>query len=305
MNRFTLSILTVLFPLQLLGQMIPLSDQYLNNTLAFNPAFAGCHDALSITLMYRDQMAGFDGAPKNSSLSVHAPLKNNRIGLGLTYSSSSYGINRDKSLTGNYSYRIEAGRGILAIGLGFRATTLKVAWNELEAADAGDQLLTNTPVSAFLPDFSLGTYYYTKKYFIGLSVPGMLSHDFSYSTGKYSTQHDFSNYNWFFEGGYYFDLSKDIKVLPSVLLKYKQGHSPQADVNAQVIFKEIFRLGVGYRTNNTFLAMLQCNINKQLMIAYSSDFSIGELNRYNKMSHEIVFNYIFSYSRKVANPRQF
>lgn len=93
--------------------MFPLSDQYLNNTMAFNPAFAGCNDALSITLMYRDQMTGFEGAPKNSSLSVHAPLKNNRIGLGLTYSSSSYGINREKSLTGNYSYRIEAGRGLL------------------------------------------------------------------------------------------------------------------------------------------------------------------------------------------------
>jgi type IX secretion system PorP/SprF family membrane protein len=178
MSRITLSILTFLLPLQLMGQMFPLSDQYLNNTLAFNPAFAGCHDALSITLMYRDQMAGFDGAPKNSSLSVHAPLKNNRIGLGLTYSSSSYGINREKSLTGNYSYRIEAGRGTLALGMGFSATILNVAWNELEAADAGDQLLTDTPVSAVLPDFSLGSYYYTEKYFLGISVPMMLSHDF-------------------------------------------------------------------------------------------------------------------------------
>jgi type IX secretion system PorP/SprF family membrane protein len=305
MSRFILTILTVLLPMQLMGQMFPLSDQYLNNTLAFNPAFAGSHDALSITLMYRDQMAGFDGAPKNSSLSVHAPLKNNRIGLGLTYSSSSYGINREKCLTGNYSYRIEAGKGILGMGLGVSATVLNVAWNELEVSDAGDQLLTDTPVSALLPDFSLGTYYYSEKYFLGLSVPLMLSHDFNYSTGKYSTRHDFSCYNWFLEGGYYIGISKDIKLLPSMLIKYQQGHAPQADINAQVIFKDMFRLGLGYRNNKTILAMLQCNINKQLMIAYSTNFNTGDANIYNKLSHEVVFNYIFSYSRKVASPRQF
>lgn len=191
------------------------------------------------------------------------------------------------------------------MGLGFSATVLNAAWNELKAADAGDELLTDTPVSAVLPDFSLGTYYYTENYFLGISVPMMLSHDFNYSTGKYSTQHDFSDYNWFFEGGYFIPMSKDIKILPSVLLKYQQGHAPQADMNAHVIFRDIFRLGIGYRTNKTLLAMLQLNINKQLMFAYSSNIAVGEMNKYSKLTHEVVFSYIFSYSRKVASPRQF
>ena len=54
MNRFILSILAVSFPLQLLGQMFPLSDHYVYNALAINPAFAGCHDALSATILYRN-----------------------------------------------------------------------------------------------------------------------------------------------------------------------------------------------------------------------------------------------------------
>ena len=83
MNRFILSILAVLFPLQLLGQMFPLSDHYVYNTLAINPAFAGCHDALSATISYRNQWVGFKDAPKSSMLSVHAPVYNDRIGLGI------------------------------------------------------------------------------------------------------------------------------------------------------------------------------------------------------------------------------
>jgi hypothetical protein len=41
MNRFILSILAVLAPLQLLGQMFPLSDNYVYDAIVINPAFAG------------------------------------------------------------------------------------------------------------------------------------------------------------------------------------------------------------------------------------------------------------------------
>ena len=46
MNRFILSILAVLFPLKLLGQMFPLSDHYVFDAQTINIDYAGCHDAL-------------------------------------------------------------------------------------------------------------------------------------------------------------------------------------------------------------------------------------------------------------------
>lgn len=56
MNRFILIILAVSFPLQLWGQMFPLSDHYVYNALAINPAFEGCNNALSATIIYRNQL---------------------------------------------------------------------------------------------------------------------------------------------------------------------------------------------------------------------------------------------------------
>ena len=122
MNRFILSILAVLFPLHLLGQMFPLSDHYVYNALAINPAFAGCQDALSATASYRNQWVGFKDAPKSYILSVHTPVFNDRIGLGLLVEKNSIGIFKETSFLGNYAYRMELREGKLALGLGFGVT---------------------------------------------------------------------------------------------------------------------------------------------------------------------------------------
>jgi type IX secretion system PorP/SprF family membrane protein len=305
MNRFILSILSVSFQLQLLGQMFPLSDQYLNNALAINPAFAGCHDALSATISYRNQWVGFKDAPKSRMLSVHAPLANDRIGLGLLIEKNTIGIYKETSFIGNYAYRMELFNGKLALGLGFGVTVYKMAWNELEATDADDIQLMNNPKSAILPAFSMGTYYYAKKYFIGISLPLFLSHEVDQNTGKYKIKNNFSEYNYFLTGGYEVGISPQIKLLPSLLIKYHPNHVMQIDYNAQINLKDKIWIGVGYRNSNMMIGMLRCQLNYQLNMAYSYDVDLGSTGKYKNGSHEIVLNYVFSYARKVMGPRQF
>jgi len=305
MNRLILSIFTFMVPVQLYCQLFTLSDQYLNNTLAFNPAFAGSHDALSVSVLYGNQFVGFEDAPISNVLAVHTPLRNGRIGLGLLIEKESYGIFNETGINGNYAYRVEMKKGIFSLGIGFGATRKHVAWNELNAADEGDILLMNDPETSFLPDFSLGMYYYNNKYFFGFSIPMMLSHELEQNSGKYRIKNDFSEYNYFIEGGYYIDLAPDIQLLPSLLAKYHPGHDPQMDINAQVILKERLWMGVGYRNENTLLGMLQCQLNRQLMIAYSYSFDTGSTGKFSSGSHEVVVNYIFSYYRKVISPGQF
>lgn len=288
-----------------MGQMFPLSDQYLNNTLTINPAFAGCHDALSATVLYRNQWVGFKDAPKDLMLSVHSPFFNDRVGLGLLIEKSSIGIYNETSLIGNYAFRMELNNGILALGLGFGTTINNVAWNELKATDEGDVQLLNGPKSAVLPDFSMGAYYYNHKYFLGISIPRFLSHELDHYTGKYKIKTRFYDFNYFITGGYFFDLNTRIKMLPSILVKYNPGHIPQTDYNAQIILSDRIWFGIGYRNKNMLIGMFKCQLNDQLLMAYSHDFDLGPIGRYNSGSHEILLNYVFSYSRKVMGPRQF
>jgi type IX secretion system PorP/SprF family membrane protein len=305
MSRFILSLLIFVLPLKLSGQLFNLSDQYLNNTLAINPAFAGCNDALSVSFLYRNQWTGFGDAPKNSTVSLHAPLNKDRVGLGFMVSDGSYGINNETVISGSYAFRMEMQKGILALGLGFGATVTNVAWNELQATDPDDMLLMNSPVTAVLPDISVGIYYYTKKLFFGFSLPMMLTHNFNHNTGQYSISNDFSEYGYFIEGGYYSDLTPGIRLLPSFLLSWDPGNKPVLNINAQVILQDRFRFGAGYRTGNILIGMVQFNFNRQLMAAYSYDFNMGTIGKYDNGAHEIALNYTFSYSRKVMGPRQF
>ena len=305
MNRIILSILAILFPLKMLGQMFPLSDHYVVNALAINPAFAGCQDALSLTASYRDQWVGFNDAPKSYILSVHTPVFNDRVGLGLLIEDNSIGIFKETSFLGNYAYRMELQEGKLALGLGFGVTVHNTAWNELVAADANDIQLMNNPTSAVLPTFSLGTYYYTKKYFIGISMPLFLSHELDKSTGKYKIDNNFSGSNYFFTTGYEAGISPQVKFLPSLLIKYHPNNPVQIDYNAQISLKDRIWMGIGYRNKDILVGMLQCQLNYQIRMAYSYDYDFGSIGKYMTGSHEIVLNYIFKFERKVIGPRQF
>lgn len=288
---------------QLSGQMMPVSANYSNNILAFNPAYSGSQDALSATVSYRHQWMGFRGAPKSSMISVHAPLDNDRIGLGMLIERNSYGINKETRFSGNYSYRIEFHDGKLAMGLGFGATNYNIDWDFLQAADPDDNLIYENPVTVLVPYFNFGSYYYSENYFIGISVPMLFSSPIAKNSSEVSSW--YSGNNYFITGGYRFDINRQIKVLPSMLMKFHSNHSPQIDFNAQLILNDRIWLGAGYRSMTVFVGMFQVQLNPQLRMAYSYDYDIGPIGRYNSGSHELVLNYVFNYYRKVVGPRHF
>lgn len=283
--------------------MLPVSANYLNNILAFNPAYAGSQDALSAAVSYRNQWVGFSGAPKSSLISAHTPVNNDRIGLGIIFERNSFGINRETRFSGNYSYRMEFHEGKLALGLGFGATVYNIAWNELDAADPDDILLYESPLSVMIPYFNLGSYYYTSRYFLGISIPMLFNNPVDLNSSKLSSW--YSGNNYFITGGYMFAINRQIKIQPSVLMKIHSEHPSQIDINAQLILRDRIWIGIGYRSSSTFVGMFQILMNPQLKMAYSYDYDLGPIGRYNSGSHEISLNYVFSYYRKVIGPRQF
>ena len=305
MNRLILGILIILFPLEMAGQMFTLSDNYGYNTLSINPAYAGCQDALSATILYRNQWVGFKDAPTSYLMSVHMPFLNDKIGMGLLMEKNSIGIFRETNIIGNYAYRIKLNKGILSLGLGFGVTVNNIAWNKLVATDPNDIQLMDNPPSAILPVISLGAYYYAQKYYFGFSIPGFLTHTLDQTTGKYKTSNNFSEYNYIFMGGYALRLNSGISMLPSLLIKYYPRNGVQVDYNLQVRLKDKFWVGIGYRNKNSLTGMVQMQLNYQLRVVYSYGFDLGSLAKYKNGSHEIGLNYILRYSRKVNGPRQF
>jgi type IX secretion system PorP/SprF family membrane protein len=305
MNKLFLYLFFLVFPFNLAGQIHPLSNHFHFNSLTINPAFAGSNNAISASINYRNQWAGFKDAPKSGIIAVHSPVRSGRIGIGFQVENRSTGIYKTTNIVGNYAYRTEIKKGTLAMGLGFGAAVYSINWKNLQAIDLNDHELQYNSSSAVMPVFSVGMYYYTKKYYFGFSLPSFISHNVGQNSGDYKAKNDMSNYNYLVTTGYDIDLNSDLILSPSLLLKYNSKDAIQIDLNSWLGYKEKVWIGLGYRNNNTFTGMLQCQLNFQLKMAYAYDFETGEIGKYINGSHEIGLNYIFRYSRKVIGPRHF
>jgi type IX secretion system PorP/SprF family membrane protein len=286
-------------------QLQPLLDQYLLNGLAINPAYAGSQEALNIGLYARAQWVGFEGAPRDITFTLHTPMRDKHVSLGLMVMNDKLGSRTETGFLLNYAYRIDMWKGKLSFGLAAGLTSLSTDVNMLRYTDPGDGLLLNPGVRALLPEFSFGIYYYSNKFFSGLSMPLFLKHPFDEGTGKYRVSFNPSEMNYLLMAGYIFTLSDNFKLLPSMLLKTNPSNNTQLDLNCNLIFREKVWLGTSLRTNRNLTFLLQYQANRQLRVAYSYGYEFSELSSFQKGSHEVMLLYNFRYEVNVKSPRYF
>jgi hypothetical protein len=74
----------------------PVYSQYLQNGLLINPAYAGSRGALSTFLSYRMQWMGIANAPAFQTISLNAPMKNDKVGLGLMAEFMQFGFTKSQ-----------------------------------------------------------------------------------------------------------------------------------------------------------------------------------------------------------------
>ena len=94
MKTYTQAILAVVFlaTASLSAQQLPQFTQYMFNTISVNPAYAGSRDGINMTALHRNQWSGLEGNPTTSTFSFHTPLRDDRIGLGISYISDELGF---------------------------------------------------------------------------------------------------------------------------------------------------------------------------------------------------------------------
>ena len=277
-----------------------LYSHYTFNGLAINPAYAGSRDMLSVSLSHRSQWMGFEGAPANNILGVHTPLKNTKMGLGLLVMNESIGLRKFTGIYLNYAHRLKLGRGKLALGLKAGMGT-----GNLDQIDLGDDVVFGENSSNYLlPNFGVGVYYYTKKFYAGLSVPLLLGYKTNKS-GDVIAYHDFNKYAYYLTTGVNIDIAQNWQIQPSGLVEYDKSGGVIADVGLGLLYKEIFRVGASYRSKQAIVMLMDYRITYQLRVGIAYDYGISELNSYNRNSFEISLEYNFGYRIKASNPTIF
>ena len=292
----------LLIPTAVFGQLTPVTNQYILNPLIINPAFAGNRGVLNIAAFFRKQWVGIAGAPETTTLTIDAPLFDQKVGVGLLLVNDRTGVTKETQFITNYAYKINIGEGAISFGLGAGMTTTRTAFSELVVLDPGDELyLKNSPLF-IVPNFSFGTYYTFHDFFAGFSIPKFISYEYNYGRNKYSLNIDPGQYNFMLNYGYIVHVSTKVKFFPSTLLTFSPGQKVLFDINAYFNYMDKFWAGVSYRNGRSFAGLFQFQVNNQLRIAYTYDFDIGRIGQYSNGSHEIMLRYEFRYKIDVANP---
>ena len=287
-----------------LAQQDVMFTQYMFNGLVLNPAYAGSHEALSATVMAREQWTGIDGAPSTQSLAVHSPLFNEKIALGALVINDNIGVTNETNIYFSYAYRIDFGRGKLSMALQTGLGQYNNALSEVFLTGGNnDNSFASNDVRALLPNFGAGLYYYTPRFYAGFSVPHILNNEYDRSNATTIAK---QIRHYFFTTGYVVDVNHWLKWKPNLLVKAVEGAPLSFDINSNFLLADVLWLGASWRSFDSIDLLVELQINNQFRFGYAYDITTTELSRVNNGSHEIMLNYIFKFSKeKVVTPRYF
>lgn len=279
--------------------------QYMYNTIAINPAYAGSRGALSVFGLYRTQWVGLDGAPETSTFSINTPLSNSNLGLGVSLVNDKIGPTNENTLSADLSYTVATSENYkLSFGIKATANLFNLDMNKLDPESQGDSQFQNLD-NKITPNIGAGIYWHSDKAYLGLSVPNFIE------TNRYNDDDTAifkDKINYYFMAGYVFNLDhlEYIKFKPALLTKMVQGAPLQVDVSGNFMFNDKFVIGLAYRWSASLSAMAGFQVTDGLYIGYGYDHETTNLRKYNSGSHEIFLRFEFfnNYSR-ITSPRFF
>ncbi|PCE64606.1 PorP/SprF family type IX secretion system membrane protein [Sediminicola luteus] len=295
----TLSIGLLALSQSLWGQQLPQFTQYMYNTISVNPAYAGSRNTLSLTALHRNQWAGLEGNPRTSTLSIHAPLRNDRVGVGFSYINDRLGFEKTNYVYGDFSYAIPvSSEAKLAFGLKAGFTNY-----QLENPDPTDMFF-DADFNKWSPNMGAGVYLSTSRWFAGFSSPRLFNTDLNEGEFKALERN-----SYYAIGGMVFDLSADLKFRPTAMAKITNGAPASYDVTGTLLWQEKLWIGASYRFNDAdgFGAFMDYKIGQQLRIGYAYEQPTGSIRPYTGGTHEIIliFEVLKPKSGKFISPRYF
>lgn len=285
------------------AQQLPQFTQYMYNTISINPAYAGSRDALSLTALHRSQWAGIEGAPKTQTFSIHSPLQNEKIGLGLSVINDKTGYENYTYLYGDFSYTINVSEEVtLAFGVKGGFSYYDLDENLFEEPSVLEDPFFNAQFNNWTPNVGAGLYLSSQNWYLGLSAPKLINND----NNEFSDYVALEQVHYYLTGGYVFDLSDSWKLRPTALAKVTSGAPLSFDISSTFIFDEKLYLGATYRVDDAIGAFVDFQIFEPLRVGYAYEYTTSDLRPYTSGSHEILLIYELRYNNtKYRSPRFF
>jgi type IX secretion system PorP/SprF family membrane protein len=288
------------------AQQDALYSQYMFNPFAINPAYAGSRSSMSGILLARKQWAGISGSPTTGSFALHSPFKGKNFALGFNGVVDKIGPASNSGAMLTYAYHLKMGPGKLSLGLRGGVYSNRLDKSLLVFNDGNDSKDTREVYQSMVPTFDFGGYYYTNKFYFGLSANHLLASG-TFKIDSLSTLGNSSSGSQLFNTyDRHLTLATGVAIVsnpnfvmkPSIFLRYVHGAPLNVDVNFSVLLNKVFWLGASFRSSKDIVGILEYNITDFVRVGYSYDFTFGKLRSYTTGSHELFLGFDLSVSKK-------
>jgi type IX secretion system PorP/SprF family membrane protein len=301
------------------AQQDKMFSQYMFNTMALNPAYAGSRDVLSATALYRSQWVGIEGAPRTATFTADMPLRSERVGVGLQLYSDQIGVQTETGAFASYAFRFRVGdKTTVSLGVQGGAANYNIRLSQVKTdpnGTGGTDPAFTSDINEWLPNFGTGVYISNDKSYFGVSVPRLLKNNLTrYSDGANTRAQE--RRHVYTMAGFVVSLSPVLKLKPSFLVKYVDGAPLGLDGNLNLWINDRIAIGTSFRKNNysswgnfssdAIVGLLELQVSDQFRIGYAYDRTLNRLQGYGPSSHEVMLRYEFGFGKsKILTPRYF
>lgn len=293
-------------------------SQYFQNPHAINPSLSGIDDFWKVNIGYRQQWAGVEDAPQVYFLSFNGVFKKPDIrmnsvrisrpeayeeqetdeayrkrmrkhGFGGFLSRNEMGNYRITHGLLSYAYHIPLNRH-LSMSVGVSAALSNNGFNRTgyQVRNPNDEVyraLISGDVHQTYYDLNAGTTLYGKNFYIGYAATQLVMARSS-SSDEVAEATTYTNH--YAMVGYQLNLSPQLMLQPSVMVRYDQLQEARFDANVKLRFDDLIWAGVSYRNKEAIAGMFGLVVNKDVTLGYAYEQNTGEFNIENNGTHEVV-----------------
>jgi type IX secretion system PorP/SprF family membrane protein len=275
------------------------------NKFLINPAVAGSEGYTSFNLTTRKQWIGIKESPLTFAASAQTRILKNsfinrktrvrldgpsssragRVGVGGYVFNDRNGLTSRTGIQLTYAYHILIEEGQLSFGLSGTIWQFRINKDEARILDPNDDFFNAMDNRMFIPDANIGVYYSNQRMYAGLSADQLFQSSLKFGGvgfDKYKLYRHF-----YLMGGYNFEVSRDVILEPSVLMKTTQQGAFQVDITAKAFFYEDYWAGLSFRTGSALIIMGGVRVDK-FYFGYAFDISFNSMMHHSYGSHEII-----------------
>ena len=293
--------------LEVKAQQDPIFTQYMFNTQAVNPAYAGMWEKIGFISLVRKQWAGIEKSPFTQMVSFHSPVFNEYAGIGLNVINDRFAYEERLSIFADYAYELlvtPEKRLRLGMKFGFMNYKNPLRRYQLYPDYIFDPAFQEDIDLKFLPNFGIGVFYYDENFYVSASVPKLVKNDFVENRNNYSSLAEVRHFH--LSGGYVFTLNPDLKFKPTVMARGALGAPVQIDLSANFMLNDRLWLGAMVRTGDALCLVAQWIFSNNLRIGYAMDITFTEIYRHQNGTYEFTLSYdVDFYGRSYLRSRYF